>query len=597
MSKAGSAPVGAAQRRSHLALSCSVLLVGLAALLFVVAPGRGAAWIQDDGLFLRMAWDAAHGYGFDQMLPQSPSYLFHALMMRLGMHEYLHFRYLNYLVILLSAGLFFTGLGRGKEDKAWVPMAILASLLVSLNSIQNPNSLSQACFLTGTGLYFHAMQVHGRLPYKLLLVGVGFFFGLAGFMHAAVAVAMVLLVVLLLVWDIKTRRSPLLPVFLVTVTLLWWWYAQEIGLRVLLAQPAGHDASLAQLASRILQILWFYGKAVLLFIALSYYHRRRDAQPIASRDLLDRAFTACALLSALVFLTDSGMRFPGWLGISQLPGAMVFLLYFAWMQWALARYRHEHASLAPRTSQLLAWLKNTEMDGETRKLVFAFSGFILVPSALAVGSNTAIIQGMVFFAGPAWGLLIYLWAQTQGAALRRSEVLLGALWLLIFAVFALGYNHPNYARPLASGKVALQSNPLRGIEETNTYQSAAGQLLQAYQNNDCAHKELLLMDYLPMVYFVLQHPAPVQIGVIRPQMYFPEKKLLDILETSEAWCVLDATGVETQTEIDQLQGQDKRARMRAFIERNADLSVPIAAPSKEILGSMQLYVRAARRPL
>ena len=52
-------------------------------LLFIIAPGRGAAWFSDDGLFLRMSWEAANGYGWDMMLPQSPSYLFDALAMKL----------------------------------------------------------------------------------------------------------------------------------------------------------------------------------------------------------------------------------------------------------------------------------------------------------------------------------------------------------------------------------------------------------------------------------------------------------------------------------------------------------------------------------
>ena len=74
-------------------------------MLFIVAPGRGAAWFSDDGLFLRMSWDAANGFGWDKMLPQSPSYLFDALMMKLGMMELLYFRWLN-ISLCFFAGTF-----------------------------------------------------------------------------------------------------------------------------------------------------------------------------------------------------------------------------------------------------------------------------------------------------------------------------------------------------------------------------------------------------------------------------------------------------------------------------------------------------------
>lgn len=582
----------------------SCLFIGVAVLVLLVAPGRGAVWLQDDGLFLRMSWDAANGYGFDQMLPQSPSYLFHAVLMRLGVTEYLHFRYANYVVILISASLFFTGLARGGPRTARLPIAILASLMVSLNSVQNPNSLSQACFLTGVGLYFHAKHVRGRILNGLLLLLGGLFFGIAGFMHAAVAIAMLLLVLLILTTDHSSRRSPMLPAFLISVVTLWWWYIQKISLGVLFAHPAGHDVGIGQLVNRIGLLLLFYAKAIFLYVALNYYYRKQPEHLCKSRDFLDRAFTAFCLLSLVIFLTGSGMRFPGWLGISQIPGAALFLFYFGFLHWAAQQFRYFSAVRTPgrlgptasRQSQLRAqfqimrsFVRHIAAQPPARNLIITFVGFILVPAALAVGSNTAIIQGMVFFAGPALGVAIFLWPQIIGRGLRRSETIVLSLWMLIFACFALAYNHPNYSPPIAANKTILQSTPLLGISESEAYKNSIKQLLKAYEDYDCAHKDLLVMDYMPMIYFILQHPAPNQIGVIRPQMYFPEEKIMGLLQASKSWCVLDATGIETQTEIDGANGRDKRARVRNFIQQHADQRVDIPAPGDEILGSMRLY--------
>lgn len=594
---------------STIIASWSCLFVGLAILLTVVAPGRGAVWLQDDGLFLRMAWDAAHGYGFDQMLPQSPSYLFHAMLMRLGMTEYLHFRYANYVVILFSTSLFFTGLSRGGQRNARVPIAILASLLVSLNSVQNPNSLSQAFFLSGLGLYFHAKHTQDRTLNGLLLLLVGLVFGLASFMHAAVAIAMFLLVLLILTVDRSSRRSPMLPAFLISVAMLWWWYVQKISLNVLLAHPAGHDVGIGQLVSRIGLLLIFYFKAIFLYIALNYYYRKQPEPLRKSRDFLDRTFTVVCLLSLLIFLAGSGMRFPGWLGISQIPGAVLFLFYFSFLHWStqqfqnfsVVRARDRLEPFAGRQGKLRAqfeiarsFVRHIVAEPSACNLVITFVGFILVPAALAVGSNTAVIQGMVFFSGPALGVLIFLWARVTNHGLRRSETIIVSAWILVFTCFALAYNHPSDSPPIAPNKVTIKFSPLRGVAESESYRTSLHQLLKAYENYECAHKDLLVMDYLPMVYFILQHPAPNQIGVIRPQMYFPEGKIMDLLQVSKSWCVLDATGIETQNEIDSENGQDKRERVRNFVQQHADQAADIPPPGEEILGSMRLYSKSDR---
>ncbi len=79
-------------------------------LIYVIGPLRGAPWFSDDGLFLRMSFDAANGYGWDRMLPQQPSYLFNALLMKFGMTELLQFRTVNYSMCFFSAVIFFIGL-------------------------------------------------------------------------------------------------------------------------------------------------------------------------------------------------------------------------------------------------------------------------------------------------------------------------------------------------------------------------------------------------------------------------------------------------------------------------------------------------------
>ena len=175
-------------------------------MLFIVAPGRGAAWFSDDGLFLRMSWDAANGFGWDKMLPQSPSYLFDALMMKLGMMELLYFRWLNISLCFFAAALFFFGLDRQGFQSRVTPLAIAASVLVWLNSVACPNSLALHFFLLGAGFYFFSIRSAVKTNHALLILS-ALFFALAGFMHGAVAIAVLMVGSLICILNPLVRRS------------------------------------------------------------------------------------------------------------------------------------------------------------------------------------------------------------------------------------------------------------------------------------------------------------------------------------------------------------------------------------------------------
>lgn len=66
--------------------------------VLVVAPGRGAGWSVDDGMFLVNAMSVANGGALELMLPQEPVYLVNALWNKLGARELLHFRYIYYFL-------------------------------------------------------------------------------------------------------------------------------------------------------------------------------------------------------------------------------------------------------------------------------------------------------------------------------------------------------------------------------------------------------------------------------------------------------------------------------------------------------------------
>lgn len=648
----------------------------------IVAPGRGAALIQDEVFFLQTSWNVANGFGFDRMLPQAPHYFFHALLMKLGLKELLHFRYINYAVILVSSSTFFLGLDKRRFNSPVVPVAICASLFVSLYTIQSPNSLALAFFLVGAGCYFFAIDCTSRKR-SILFALSGVFFAIAGFMHAAVAIAMLVLIAIVWIVDRSRRSAKFVISFLLLSLVLWGMYISSLGIDSLLAHPAGHESGIVYFYNRIRLILRFYQEAVLAYVLVLLASLRlgREKFSVAQSVLsvLVTLFYGAAIIAyvtgneqpqaisglhAIYFLTDAGQ----W--ISCLPGTAFYLLLFATFRWLGEGWFVSRSSQSPVKKRIFPengkeirgnfqffvnrLLAPFHSDTQGHKCTVAVLGVILIQAATAVGSHTGIIQGMVFYAGPAFGLAIYLWESLDrnsrqpatrlsalpiiwmGIALilliayaikintnliqsivryvlpavgltyllkwgRRdrlnASILLSVVtlaWLTIAGIFALTYNHSANEPILSQGKVVLQDTPMRGILVPSRYATFAAQLRQKYQLQRCQSLPLVVLDVVPLVYYMLQHPTPGTIGVPYPAFYFPEEQIRAILDLETGWCVVDVTGRETQAGITRNHGIDKRSAIRAWARDNSDRIDEISSPSDDVVGPVYLYVRDKR---
>ena len=594
--------------QQQLIFSWLVVLAVLAVLLFIVSPARGAYWLSDDGLFLRMSWEAAKGYGWDRMLPQSPSYLFHALWMKIGLIQYLHFRYLHYIFSFICVFIFFGGLIERPTRSFVYPATVLLGILVSINSIESPNSLVLNFFLLGTGLYFYALKTQQKFFKQLFFYCGAVFLAICGFMHAAAAIASVLLV-LIMIWLVpKFRRLLFLTVFLCLLIGLWAWYINQIGLSSLLQTPAAHDISGLKLLHRI-WLLFEFALKPLAFYCLSAYlciywlSKRRQGSTQLDPILIGMslswgvAFLAC--LSVVSYLLDWGWRFPGWRGILQVPGLIYYPLFFI-----LFFIIHQNIS---------QWHFKTLIDEsmalkmQQKKQLISILGFILFPAALAVGSNTAIIQGLVFFAGPAAGLVIYLWSEwlsksidqhhrNQNGKKNEPQFLCWGswrwfflVWFILYAIFSLSYNHPSSRTVMDATLKTINHGPLHGVRETAQYQESMGQIDAIYQAEHCAQKTLLVMDYVPMLHYILGHAAPNELGVMRPMYYYPEEKIQKALSDTRGWCVIDLTGIETQEDI-QKNGGDRREPLRQWIQQHGN-KYDVVTPGPELIGKITIYVK------
>jgi hypothetical protein len=654
------------------------VLVVFLSMVAVVAPGRGAPFSSDDAYFLQLSWNIANGFGLDRLMPLTPHYLFHALLMKIGVSEFLYFRYINYTIILLSSGVFFLGLDKRRFKSHLVPVAVCASLLSSLYTIQSPNSLALAFFLFGAGSYFFATDSNGHRKIILLIL-CGMLYALAGFMHAAVGIAMIILIVATLIIDRSVRHTPLVPYFILSSIFLWGTYTYFLGVDSLLTPTEGHDSSATYIHYRILLILRFYYEAFFAFglvlIATLWLGRGMFSVAQSMLSIIVTLFYGATLIAyvigapqpdavsglhAINFLTALGQ----W--IMRLPGAAFYLLLFTvfrWLgeEWFMPPPRRSFETpkiiFAENGKRVWPFLRSVadrtlapfNASAQNLKFSTAVLGVLLLQSSTGVGSNTEISQGMVFFAGTAIGISILLWhSLDQDSKLasieypRLSIVWLGmvgslalyyaikintnlihslliyaipavglvalmytpinknkkkslfilnlvsAAWLIFMTLFAFTYNHSTNQNILSSQRVMLEGKPLRGIWETPQYVTSVNQLQQKYQQYGCSNLALISLEFLPLVYYVLQHPTPGTIGVVVPGFYFPVERIRKELDLKAGWCVIDVISpAQLKKDI------DGRAELRAWVIENSDKFDLILPPSVD-MDNILFYVRNKR---
>jgi hypothetical protein len=655
------------------------VLVVFLSMVTVVAPGRGAPFGSDDAFFLQLSWNAANGFGLDQLIPLTPHYLFHALLMKIGITEFLHFRYVNYTIILFSSGIFFLGLDKRRFRSHLVPLAICASLLGSLYTIQSPNSLALAFFLLGAGSYFFATDSNGHRKIMLLTL-CGVLYALAGFMHAAVGISMIVLIIATLIIDRSVRNTPLVPCFILFSIFLWGIYAYFLGIDNLLTPTEGHDSSATYIHYRILLILRFYYEAIFAFglvlIATLWLGRGMFSAAQSLLSIIVTLFYGATLIAYVVgapqpdavsglhainFLTALGQ----W--IMRLPGAAFYLLLFTVFRWlgegwfmpsprpSLETPKIIFAGNGERVRPFLRSVADRTLapfNASAKNLKFstAVLGVCLLQSSTAVGSNTEIFQGMVFFAGTAIGITILLWhsldqdskpasidyprllivwlsmvgslALYYGIKINTNlihslliyaipavglvvlmytpiykniknflliPIILSTAWLIFMTLFAFTYNHSTNQAILSPQRVVLQDSPLQGIRETPQYATFVNQLQQKYQQYGCSNLALISLEFLPLAYYILQHPTPGNLGVVHPGFYFPVNKIRKELSLGAGWCVLDITRPAQLK-----QDIDGRAELRAWVIENSDIKDRIFPPNNYV-DDFRIYIRKKRQ--
>jgi hypothetical protein len=590
-----------------LVTACAVFFV-----LIFVAPGRGAGWFVDDGMFLTNASAVAQGAGWDTMLPLQPAYLFNALLFKLGVRELLHFRYVYYFLSFTSAAVFFIGLDKRHLASPVVPLAIAASLSIAFSSILP----TYFFFLFGAGFYFFSVEVL-RPKKELLLVLSGIFLAIAGFMHAAIFVAMILVVCIICLLDRSSRRSFFALTFVLVSLLLWGGYINWLGINNLLKTPAGHDASLSHLLNSVRIIVSYFWTITLIYMAVTIvlykFRRLKHAMAQVAISVFVTLSYAVSYFSAQIDVFLGNNIYSGVYGaVIEAPGAVYKILFLVFLRW-IGEIIYDERFLTTlsfncriSSNSLLSidrfkkkfynLVVNIQLSVECRKSVVAIGGLFLVASGYAAGSASSFAICLSAFSAPALGTAFIIWSALDlqskvSRLLTAVRVISLTIWLVIFGAFSATINLPTLDHFMANDRVTMSQEPLTGISVQPRYESAVLQLREQYDRNECQNLSFVTLDYVPMVYFILNHPLPKEFGIVRPSVYFPEDAVQRELNSNRGWCVLDVTASETQSLI-RANSIDIRSKLRSRIQQESHRIFQIASPSDDI-GPLQLYVRDA----
>lgn len=557
-------------------------LVTVCVMSFFVMPRRAVGLSSDDGLFLTLSWQVANGYGLDHLaLPQTPNYLINAVFMRLGFHEIFWFRFLNVVLCSISSFALFTALKKEHTPAYVTPVAVAACSGIYLYTIQGPNSLALNFFMLGLAAFIAGNALADRKKTALLLVS-GLLLAISGFMHVVVAAAMFFWIVFSMVLGYRSRL--VLLVYILCSACLWTWYINAVGTSIFFAAPKAHSGDTSHLLTRLFLILRYYGEISLFCVcylfALGYFAKLNKV-----------GFLLCSFLAAF-FLYHLGtyvintiyLNGPIQLGhaspwhgkfllsdeglwISALPGAFAFhVLIAAFFYYCFslrgARLFRKQQGTHTGTSH------HVQLDYD---LMITVAGIVTLQIATAIGSNTGISQGMIFFAGPACGLAIIFMrgaSPDESTFDRWAHKVFCVLCLGTIALFSLFYDHTENQRIFSSNIKPMSAPPMRGLSAPPNYSAAMEKLIDAYQKNDCAKKRMMALDYVPLLNYVVGHRFDEVVGLVRPLFFFSNEKMLFEFNKGESWCVFDITSVETRAYIDRMKA-DPRSDVRGWLERHS----------------------------
>jgi hypothetical protein len=583
--------------RQNIGLLLSWVLLGITFLylIFVVAPGRGANWNSDDGYVLLNAWNLSENWIFSKSFPQQPMYIFQALMMKIGITDYLTFRYLYYFLTLIGSILFYSGIDKRGVKSPFVTAASIATLAISFTSI----SYFFQFFLIGMGLYFYSKKFKGRLTTPLLLIFSAIFICLQG-LSAGIAIGMVVLVIFMIIVDSDLRNSIFPIVFFIGITSIWGIYAYLIGLNNLLTVPPGHTAEVTYFLSRMVQIMnqYIFGMifCIIAYIGLNFF---KKIQPIHIYIFTSTIITIIFILEVIKNISESNISyyfrlfFPEYLfdiyknklGINNLILMQTPMFAFYFLLNSFFFFLCTNVISTYKFKNFRSFIVDFNEKGDL-PLIFGVMGYLLLFSSYTTGSNVFFHTLLGAFGGVFLGIAIICIGNVlilcTNYFVKSILFSIVTIWTFIFLMLGVKYNIPTLQPILNFSEKKILDGPLAGIKERSLGLKALSDVNETYKNYGCENKILITLEYIPLLNFSLQNKHSENVPFVRPSHLFPGNAIDKIVLENNSWCVIDVSSKETLEYIKASNNIDQRDLSREKIIKSMVRSTKIAGPSEDI---------------
>jgi hypothetical protein len=566
--------------------------------IYIVAPGRGANWDVDDGYVLANAWNLVNKSTLDKTLPQQTIYIIYAILINLGIEKYLHLRYFFITFTAFSSLIFFSSLDKKGLRSIAAPIAAAATLLVTFTSI---GTFYQFYFLA-LGFYFisQKIEVDGSFQ-KILLMLSGSCLGIQAFINASIGIGMIVLFIFMLFINKILIRSLFVPSFIITIIFLWGIYTYNLEIQNLLVIPGGHVFDPEYFYNRILLIIISITKLlVFYFIIVLLFNFFKDKKYLYSfylsiiiLTILTAYFFIINTISAefpyivksygfesllsLLYRIDALLKFPA-AAKMQVPAMAFHLLIVVFIAWVM---------LTKKNDKIFSIIQ----EKNSANLFIATIGFLLLFSSYTVPSNVNFTTLQSAFSGPIMGLAIILIASINYKLPLLRPIVLPCIgiYLTMLSVLGLYLNIPTTRPLIKKDNIQINSHKLDGIYETDKYINSLNALDSAYFSNGCNNVLFSTLDYIPLIYFILNNNYKIATPVARTTFFFAPQIELDI-KNNEKWCVLDVTTSESRDFINRTGNDQSRDKIREYIKQNSTKIIEIPEPSMDIK-DLVLYIK------
>ena len=546
-------PGGLARFRWADAAGWIWLLAVAGFLAFFLLPRKGVDF-GDEGWVLTSSWGVVHGWHWDQVIPQAPTWAVNALLMAAGVESYLALRWAFYGLISLCVGAALLGLEPHAQQSGLRAGLVTFAGLTTLTSLIAYNTTPHYLILASVGLALLTADVERpaiRAALVLLAAAAASMGGFLNFTMYPAAFAS-----LGLAWVVSTRRGPVAATMVtagVMSGIAVAWYLREVGLSHFLHVPGGHGIHPSRIVAGARVVLEWVAPAVLLRLALGFATRGQSLE--VRQRWLHRGAAVTVLVVSVLLLSAllSGLQ------VCDCGGGIVRTL-FAGASWigleGLARLHYPGMIIATWGVAVLVFavtlcFRNTDVWRRGLALTGAIYACYVFQELFSAMDPLYLF---VYYAGPCLALGFYLlWHRADAIGRLFGTAALG-LTLTGAIAYSVSFTQPGVVS-VWGAKADVPLPRLEGLKESPERIETLTSLVAAFEDNGCRGRTVVTFNTVPFLYYLFDTEPPRGLEYIFLPYFFDPDATLRTLESSASWCAFVSWNVLTRANAEPIRAE------------------------------------------